>query len=233
MTINERTKNSLINNELYFSNPNIFNDPFDCQFTLEIIKGSKAELNAKRVMGLNNDERDYYDSYGLLDELSKGYEKIYSEKFNNLIGVVCFTESRDNFLMWSHYANSHRGICLMFDWRVHEEYFNGELVVYDNELPKIKFSSEDDFQEMARAIALTKLKFWKDEREIRSVLSINNNDRLISFNPKALVGIIFGEKTDDKDVEIIKNIVKKHKGYSNVKFYSAKLDRVNCRLNIE
>jgi hypothetical protein len=29
--------------------------------------------------------------------------------------VACFSESCDNFLMWSHYANGHRGVCLEFD----------------------------------------------------------------------------------------------------------------------
>jgi hypothetical protein len=30
------------------------------------------------------------------------------------IGVVCLTETRDNLLMWAHYANEHKGVVLSF-----------------------------------------------------------------------------------------------------------------------
>jgi hypothetical protein len=30
-------------------------------------------------------------------------------------GLLCFSESWDHLLMWSHYANKHQGICLGFD----------------------------------------------------------------------------------------------------------------------
>ena len=31
--------------------------------------------------------------------------------------VSCFTENRDASLMWAHYADSHKGFCLQFNWK--------------------------------------------------------------------------------------------------------------------
>ena len=40
------------------------------------------------------------------------------------VGVICFTSSGDNILMWSHYANNHEGICIEFD--LENNFFNGK-----------------------------------------------------------------------------------------------------------
>jgi len=37
-----------------------------------------------------------------------------TEKFLQNSYVTCFSEKKDNFLMWSHYASKHMGICLEF-----------------------------------------------------------------------------------------------------------------------
>ncbi|BCG47165.1 hypothetical protein GEOBRER4_n1990 [Citrifermentans bremense] len=42
----------------------------------------------------------------------------WNKKKNQVIhglGVVCFSESNSNLLMWSHYADSHKGICLIYE----------------------------------------------------------------------------------------------------------------------
>jgi hypothetical protein len=35
---------------------------------------------------------------------------------NEMLRVCCFTTQNDNILMWSHYANSHIGICIEYDF---------------------------------------------------------------------------------------------------------------------
>ena len=36
------------------------------------------------------------------------------KSLNSTFGILCFTEKKDNLLMWSHYANSHKGFVLEF-----------------------------------------------------------------------------------------------------------------------
>lgn len=153
---NEASLNALLDNKLYFSTPNMFNDPYDClvYFDLNKIKseiktiGDKTTkrqlidliLNAKRtgltppqlsetfvktLIALDDDvivrvieSRD--DAF--YEEVKKEYlknlettEKILSVYHNQIARMACLTEENDNILMWSHYADSHKGFVIEYD----------------------------------------------------------------------------------------------------------------------
>lgn len=231
-TINEFLLKNLINNELYFSNPLKFNDPFDCQFELNLIDNSEAERDLIDKMQLNESEKKLFETNNLRSTLSSGLSTKFYEGLENIIGVACFSERPDNFLMWSHYANSHKGICLKFDWQQHKEYFQGTKVIYDNKLPIAQYETNQGFQNEIPKIVITKLKHWDYEDEIRSVVEIKNEKRNISFNPESLVGIIFGDKIEEENKKLVRRIVHLHGEYSNIKFYQADLKRNESKIAI-
>ncbi|NDP48093.1 MAG: DUF2971 domain-containing protein [Sulfuriferula multivorans] len=41
--------------------------------------------------------------------------KSWKNEFHNTKGLLCFSESWHNPVLWSHYADKHRGVCLGFD----------------------------------------------------------------------------------------------------------------------
>lgn len=41
-------------------------------------------------------------------------ENYYFNKIQKEIGVYCLTTVPDSILMWSHYANNHKGVCLEY-----------------------------------------------------------------------------------------------------------------------
>jgi hypothetical protein len=43
------------------------------------------------------------------------WQKIQEESRKN-VRVCCFSENNDSILMWSHYADEHRGICVEYDF---------------------------------------------------------------------------------------------------------------------
>ena len=47
-------------------------------------------------------------------DLMAEMDKVFG-KFLNNSSVACFTHSYDNFLMWSHYASGHNGVCLGYE----------------------------------------------------------------------------------------------------------------------
>lgn len=153
---NEASLNALLENKLYFSTPNMFNDPYDClvYFDLNKIKSEiktigdettkrqliELLLKAKRtglippqlseafvktLMALDDDmivrvieSRD--DAF--YEEVKKEYlknlettEKILSVYHNQIARMACLTEENDNILMWSHYADSHKGFVIEYD----------------------------------------------------------------------------------------------------------------------
>ena len=89
-------------NYLWFSKPRFFNDPFDCN--MEIIKYYNGFLNS--INSIADKAED------LLIENTKEF------------GICCFSETKTNIHMWSHYANSHKGICVEYDSSEFDDYFS-------------------------------------------------------------------------------------------------------------
>lgn len=121
------TIESLSKNQLYFSDPTEFNDPFDCKVYFDD-KGTKEQWIQWHI---NNK----FSREEAIDRINKYFEAeddlIYPRvnkefhtqvrrslhgdlKKKGLKRVCCFSGTCRSILMWSHYANSHQGICLRF-----------------------------------------------------------------------------------------------------------------------
>jgi len=93
--ITSNLKDSIFKNYLWFSDPADFNDPY-CKG-----KGHTPESLA-----------DYFiDNPTYL----RNTIQQYANSVASTIGVSCFSQEEDNLLMWSHYADKHKGLCLKFD----------------------------------------------------------------------------------------------------------------------
>ena len=114
------------------------------------------------------------------------------------VRVLSFSEDPKHPLMWSHYANSHRGICIGF----RRDFFPGVLRVrYPQRVPRLNLGLP---VEQKRATAfLTKRKAWAYEREWRLVDSTNaSRDKpYVTLKPKIITQVIFGEQTPLEDRE--------------------------------
>ena len=221
MPISEFAIRSLINNELYFNHPDNFNDPFDC--TCKFYRGEEKDAISNR---------QYIDGY---DKFFDNEESGFSKIIKDIIGICCFTEKENDFLMWAHYANGHRGICLKFEWEKDSDFFKGLKVNYSNEIPTVgHFMNKEFGPEAARATILTKLDPWAYEAEIREIIpNPKDNDRLKRFAPHSLVEIIFGEKISDYDETLIKNIINQHGKYKNLTFSRAEFNRETSQVDIK
>lgn len=107
--------------------------------------------------------------------LRRPYREFVCEMARNY-GVLCFSRRRCNPVLWSHYADKHRGICLGF--AVPSNYLL-EVTYTANRLPR-KISAElkaggldqDDMKE----ILGTKFKSWEYEEESRVFLRLEDRD---------------------------------------------------------
>jgi hypothetical protein len=136
-----------------FASRSDFNDPFDCKFKLNM-DGSEEEKLRLCVQVCRNLNPRLSDGglRNLAEKLLPSYamhangRTIVDRALQN-IGIFCLSEQNDDILMWSHYADCHRGICLEFsnipDGHLHPvEYrkdypsFNFFELMRDNELLK-------------------------------------------------------------------------------------------------
>lgn len=174
---------------IYFSSPSQFNDPFDCQMEY------KRLLNeALRYCNVDNSDFEKRVS-SMIDKVLKN------------VGICCFSRARKNQLMWSHYASKHEGICFGFNKAAFSRSIplsSSEDVVYGSKHPlkdldghlsilaeDSSLSETDAFQVVIKSLISVKYTYWQYERETRLAVKKYGN---YSFDSKALKSVAVGLK---------------------------------------
>lgn len=124
-------------------------------------------------------------------------------------GVLCLSDSNTNQLMWCHYGNSEKGICIGFDGN--HEFFNGRTykVIYSKNRPNVNKLiyndqlSDDEIRIFVKKAMLSKNKIWKYENEYRVLMTLdemefekNKKVYLRAIPLDAISSITFGSRAD-------------------------------------
>ena len=173
-------------------------------------------------------EREYIKGYFLVLKESLTRHLVKSlDKFNNEIndvGVSCFSEEINNILMWSHYADKHKGFCIEFN-KSYRPFSMAETILYGTNMPEYDFFSDDDIKH--KQFFYYKSDHWKYEKELRIVTDKSNAP--VPYKKESLKAIYFGLRADKTDMDIICTIAKANN--PNVKFY--KMEKKHSSFELE
>lgn len=106
--------------------------------------------------------------------------------------VLCMAEEKSHMLMWSHYAQDHKGVCLEVEIDDALLLTNGiclEKVKYPNRIPILSQSGSP--QKQAKRMLTRKLFFWRYEKEHR-LLAQSTTPALHQIG--TLKKVIFGKR---------------------------------------
>jgi len=150
------------------------------------------------------------------------------DKIIELTHICCFSKKDDSILMWSHYADSHKGVCFEFEslddksfqkvrYSKKRENFNLEnafriIFAYDYLGEKVDLTDDEIIRSIMK-YALTKAKDWEYEKEIRCIYSSNNkqlvkHEKGYLLNMKKIKRIYLGCKMSEENKKYIKENVK-------------------------
>jgi hypothetical protein len=199
---------------LFFSPPSKFNDPFDCGFYVAV-SGSDNEQVVECVAWGQVTEK--FPSMTLADKREATQQvrkellarhrsdlediaiKMLEKETTDQVRICCFSEVRDDILMWSHYSDYHRGICLEFS---PTEGFLREAqpVNYSDKYPSLDLISvvKDEDLRAAAPWMCQKAEQWIYEKEWR-VLDFDGGTGKKLLPPCCLTGVILGCKISDPD----------------------------------
>jgi hypothetical protein len=243
--IDQNTLIGLKNSQVYFARPSQFNDPYDCN---HIIKPNLEEIEIKNfkkelLQIISDPEKRSEISKKSDDEISQfiqnyGPQLISDSQkdVNKKHGILCLTEKHKNLLMWGHYADSFKGICLEFSTQF--EQFNKIIpVIYQENLTHFSFSKilnniiQPDQMNTSELIKLYSIKYtdWDYEKEWRC-LHING-EQLFVHEQQALTGVYFGPNIDETLKEIICLIIQGNNNHT--KFYIGKLSADKFEITFE
>lgn len=108
-------------------------------------------------------------------------------------------ERNDNIVMWSHYADEHKGICLAFRTDIEATFFADALpVVYDDKYPSLNLREIVENPDLRKAAPwmLTKSTNWGYEREWR-ILEFQAGPGPRTFPAHCLSAVFLGCRIPD------------------------------------
>ncbi len=203
----ERDLKSIERNTFFAPCSENLNDP--CE-NLVLKDNYKRQIGLiKKVFG-----QKYNDNYNQLDS---AFENFIERK--NHVGIYSLSQTYNDELLWAHYANSHKGFCIEYDFNLLlNNYSNEKLynfaVKYSNFPPQLSLTNalSKDLFYIVKKISGTKSKRWKYEQEYRIVI---NKCGIQMYDHKALRGIYFGLRMEEKR----KNEIMRRLGGRGINFY--------------
>ena len=205
------------------------NDPFECflkyedseltrkffrdpQFQEKFRLIYNSDISLKEIEDIQNDINPEKKFQNICKE--KGIKKFYGDgtnqrnsiisslikKYMSKIHLSSFSERNDSILMWTHYSQKHKGICIEYDFSNDYEIIEYlEPVYYTKQRYAITNAyGFDKINNTLRIAAFTKAKDWKYEKEWRIVFPCSKEGYLKVPKPKAIyLGTRFDENKDE------------------------------------
>ncbi|TBT82689.1 DUF2971 domain-containing protein [Vibrio parahaemolyticus] len=218
---NEFTLDIIASNKIFFPKPAIFNDPYDCKIEID----KKVSLDDYIKMMRHDAARQFVPENVLegeiakvkkvgivpsefLENLSLGIDEYNNE--NQGMGVLSLSSDPKNILMWAHYADDHKGMCIELE-RTEENSLGRDDVTqpvkYLVGYPRVKAI---DFitapaGSATRKMLWSKSKDWEYEKEWRMLVTKGNETMPL---PGKITSIIIGMRMPERNINIIRQLIK-------------------------
>jgi hypothetical protein len=201
----KRVRQILVEHQIFLSTAAWFNDPFDCSPQLDDVATEEdyfrfwskhlpstregQALAASRAKALaEGDPEARRSSANALEELRAA--------LLNKIGILCMNVDPLHQLMWAHYGDSHRGICLQFNGQ-HPCFEGAEPVRYLSARPTMNNYTQSDGERITAALR-TKSVVWSYEGEWRlaSAQFVGN----ASLPRESIASVIIGARASEQTI---------------------------------
>ncbi len=143
----------------------------DSQFGLKSLREKRLKVSVLRDL---NDPFELLP-YEMSDPNRRRALRKTRDEFASRRGILCFSADWRDPVIWAHYGDRHRGLCLGFD-------------IPDDKCRRVEYTSKrlalPARPELvdARALLFTKYMNWAYEREIRVCASLNTEENGLYFS---------------------------------------------------
>jgi len=220
-SFNENSLAIFINCELYFANSESFNDPFDTQLKLYDALSAFVDEHPEYAMP----EGDH--------EIRKMC--LQAEAELKRTGILSMSKVDNEILMWSHYADQHKGFCIGFsqdglwhdfktvkhptDYEVQYDEpkpFSSLLKRYEeSNLTPFRFLDADIYQILIQY----KHENWRYEKELRFLYPKIGP---VIFTPINLKKVSYGIRTPSYHKKTLNNLILSKSVFEHIKQYQMK-----------
>lgn len=225
-----------------FTCPLDFNDPFDCQPVAYIDK----DVTKKDYFKLIDKHLEHLPSKEKNQERNRIYDLVRNsimsgEQHQSVLrktGVLSLSRVCNDILMWSHYAEHHKGFVVGFEHKDFDKLtFEDESpcvfpqkVIYDTNRPIFDFSNGHKIMECL----LIKSPQWEYEQEERA-FALKQGPGIHKYDRQNLLHcVIAGAKIEPVNLSLLEDAVKKASDElgREIKFKQAKLSNKSFEIEI-
>lgn len=253
----------LENLEIRFTQPAALNDPFESRPLIQADK-DKTEIIDDIKKGLEN----LWNNAAEEDKTAENYQSLVIERerliktahkkfnphhlgsslsfyVNQHLGILSLSRNPTNLLMWSHYANDHKGYVLGFNASHHffyEKTFDGSNtsprnVIYTSQRSVINKEDKDLYEKLF----CEKPVDWAYEEEVRIFRVFSKKSKAkgkdssgfrvyLADLPSGLINSIYiGARANNNFKKKIKEIVKRNN--LNARIYSSKISKAYYKVD--
>ena len=224
-------KDVLTKQQFFCSSISKFNDPFDSRIPIDYASLS----NQERIEAVENHVTNNYpraigaERHRLIerviresaimdpDQLRENYYKVVIPEIESEIGILSFAGNKEHILLWSHYANSHKGFCVGLDREALYQIYLRPLLLtqkkfiklydvrYQKDYPSINPLRITDEEYYSLPLTI-KSDIWQYEDEVRLIYKDGAN-KLITIDKDFFVEVTLGCQMLKKDEEEILEII--------------------------
>ena len=226
----------LTHNEIYLASASRFNDPFDSSLPFrykeqQLTPGNMylklraiAEKFEPRPSDVEIEQMCYQQQnsgHFNPENYWKDFYPCFKANVYKTYGVLSLAKKPNNILMWSHYADSHKGLCVGFDKKLLFESIGGSIgpVIYSKKFPKIGLF--DPAPVSILRLLNTKSKIWSYEKEFR-FRKYGAANKVFNLPNEAIKEIVLGCNMDHKTKIEIHNL--HDKKFKHAKIYEASIN---------
>ncbi len=207
--VNDYLYDGLLNSTIYFAPPEKLNDPFDCQVDIDRCLSNAISESEGAV-------RAYLETLRRLPTFSSSLQHALRR-----VGICSFSLTLTDPLLWAHYADNHRGVCLTY--RFDEKFFLDESTRiiglapteygasplrnwFKTIAPNLgEPASQAMGTELSKKLFTVKGECWSYEREIRAIREVPGP---FEVPRESLVQICFGLRTSDDAKAAVQRCIK-------------------------
>lgn len=155
------------------------------------------------------------------DEILKRYDK----------GICCFSSEFDNPLLWSHYGDEHRGICIGYDLirkptpDLRKVIYGGSRTIKTSVIINALLKGNQRAKNLLdNNVLLRKAKPWSYEKEYRLIGDVGLHD-----SPLRLKDIYFGLRCPTSVIHTVISVLSEHR--KDINFYQISNDQSSFKLH--
>lgn len=219
--------------KIYLSNPKNFNDPWDCRpwyrsETLDdpqVLEKYLQHIDRLcREGGLTESEcqerlKAYRENPERCKQLVNQTAVEMWEEISKQYRVYCLSSNPCSTLMWSHYADGHKGICLEFCCNNNELFPDAFKIMYEEKYPLLDFTDRSLERQLVPFI--TKSSVWGYEDEYRLIAMeepyaddgvLKTKENFLEIPEGSLKSVIIGCNLEEENKRKVENIIREYGG---------------------